>query len=235
MTITSCGINTEQRSTLDAAAAAPAPGTSGYRMSLRPARTLTFVLRPPGLRHLVCGVADATHLARSKRAGIKSKATDELREWFVNAAYLALFLCTFAVYRALITRELLDTRVAVQFGASLVTALVIAKTIMIGGWLKLGESGRRGVPLIIRTMRLAAIYGVFVFFVTVLEKAIEGMIRGHAARETLQMLAHLGWEEITARSLVIFLAFIPYFALREFARRKGVDDTFDLLFRRDDR
>ncbi len=180
-------------------------------------------------------MADATHPVRSKKAAIESKATDELREWFVNAAYLALFLCTFAVYRALITRELLDSRVVVQLGASLVTAIVIAKTIMIGGWLKLGESGRRGAPLVIRTMRLAAIYGVFVFFVTVVEKLIDGLIHGHAARETLQMLAHLGWEEITARSLVIFLAFIPYFALREFARRKGVDDTFDLFFRPDDR
>jgi hypothetical protein len=48
------------------------------------------------------------------------------------------------------------------------------------------------------------------------------------------MLAHLGWQEITARSLVIFVAFIPYFALREFARRKGVHDTFDLFFRGDE-
>ncbi len=177
----------------------------------------------------------ATHLASSKKAAIKSKATDELREWFVNAAYLALFLCTFAIYRALVTGELLGSRVVVQLGASLFTALVIAKTIMIGGWLKLGERGPRGTPLIIRTMRLAAVYGVFVFIVGMLEKVIDGWIHGRPAPQTLTTLAHLGWEEITARSLVIFLAFIPYFALREFARRKGVNDTFDLFFRRDDR
>ena len=180
-------------------------------------------------------MAHATPLASSKKAAIKSKATDELREWFVNAAYLALFLCTFAIYRALITRELLGSRTVVQLGASLFTALVIAKTIMMGGWLKLGERGPRGAPLIIRTMRLAAVYGVFVFFVTMLEKVIDGWVHGRRAQETLWTLAHLGWEEITARSLVIFLALIPFFALREFARRKGVDDTFDLLFRRDDR
>lgn len=190
--------------------------------------------RPSRIGRLVCGVADATHPASSKRAAIQSKATSELREWFVNAAYLALFLCTFAIYRALITGEVLDSRVTVQIGTSLVTALVIAKTIMIGGWLNLGGSGRRGVPLITRTMRLAAIYGVFVFCVTVVEKLIDGFIHGHRARDTLRMLAHLGWQEITARSLVIFVAFIPYFALREFARRKGVHDTFDLFFRGDE-
>jgi hypothetical protein len=43
----------------------------------------------------------------SKKTTAKHKAVGELRELLINALYLALFLCAFAAYRALITGELL--------------------------------------------------------------------------------------------------------------------------------
>jgi len=178
-------------------------------------------------------VADVTHHAPSKPLTRKQKAAIELREWFVNSAYLALFLCSFAIYRALITGEL-GGNVYVEFGASLLTAVVVGKTVLLGGMLSLGERRPERVPLIALTLRMALVYGIFVFFVTILEHIIGGWLHGESVRNTLRTLAHLGWKEITARSLVIFLAFIPFFAFREFAHRVGRDDTFDVFFRPDE-
>jgi hypothetical protein len=167
---------------------------------------------------------------RAARPNAKEKAVDELRELFVNALYLSLFLCAFTAYRALITGELTHASVYIRFGTSIVTALIISKMIMVGGWLNLGGSSRQSEPLIVRTLYLSLIYSVFVILFTLVEKLIEGLIHGRSASESVQALAHLGWEEIGARAIVILLALIPFFAFRELVDRAGEESVYDVFF-----
>ena len=161
----------------------------------------------------------------------KQKIIGELHELFIDALYLALFLCAFTAYRALITGELLHTPVYLHFGTNIITALVIAKIIMVGGWLNLGGKFKKDL-LIVRTLYRSVIYSGFVIVFAIVEKAVESLFHGQSISETLRSLADLGWEEIVARAIVILLALIPFFAFRELADREGREGVYDLFFHR---
>jgi hypothetical protein len=132
----------------------------------------------------------------------------------------------------LITGELLHAPVYVHFGTSIVTALIIAKTITVGGWLNLGDRSDSDAPLIWTTLYKSLIYSVFVIAFTIVEKVIEGLVHGKSAGESMQAIAHLGWDEIGARAIVILLAFIPFFSFRELADRVGRERVYRLFFHR---
>jgi hypothetical protein len=167
-----------------------------------------------------------------KKPTAKETAVTEFRELLINALYLALFLCAFNAYRALVTGELLHRAVYIHLGSSIITAVIIAKMIMIGGWLNLGGRSNSDEPLITRTLYRSLIYSGFVIVSVLVEKAVEGLVHGRGVRESLRLLAHLGWDEIGARAIVMLLALIPFFAFRELADREGRDKVYRLFFHR---
>lgn len=175
----------------------------------------------------------ASRPVTSKKARVKAKAAEEIRDVLYVAAYLTLFLCAFAVYRALITSELVGSSLYLRFGVNVLAALVVAKAIVIGDKLRLSEQGKESA-LIVRTLRQSFVYSLFVCAFVVAEKIVEGFFHGERARHTLQNLLHLGWDEIAARTLVIFVALVPFFAFRDLARMTG-RDRFDLIFHRQHR
>jgi len=159
---------------------------------------------------------------------IRDKASKELHELSALAAYWIFFLAAFTVYGALITGQALGSAVYVRFGWSIITGVVIAKMILIGDWLKLGERhhvGHTGRPILSQI----AIYGPFVFVLMLLEKIIEGFFHGSGVRETVARLASIGWKEIVARTLIIVVAMVPFFAFREVARATGYSSVRDIL------
>jgi len=167
-----------------------------------------------------------------EKKSIKARAADELRELITLSVYWVFFLCAFALYRALITSEVLDRTVYFfRFGWSVVTGVAIAHMISIGDRLKLGEKQNypRAIPA---TIEQVAIYTPFVVALLVLERVVEGFLHGKSARETLAMLAALGWKEVAARTLVIIVAMVPFFALREIARQTGYNRAKDILLGR---
>ena len=162
----------------------------------------------------------------------KQKVVGELHELFIDALYLALSLCAFTAYRALITGELLHTPVYLHFGTSIITAVILAKTIMVGGWLNLGGRSKKEHLLIVRTLYRSVIYSGFVIVFAIVEKVVEQLFHGQSIGESLRSLAHLGWDEIAARAIVILLALIPFFAFRELADREGRESVYELFFHR---
>ena len=179
--------------------------------------------RPPNGRAATTG----------KRAmSTKQKIVGELHELFIDAFYLALFLCAFTAYRALITGELLHTPVYLHFGTAIITALIMAKIIMVGGWLNLGGKSKKEQLLIVRTVYRSVIYSGFVVVFAIVEKVVERLFHGQSISETLRSVAHLGWDELVARAIVILLALIPFFAFRELADREGRASVYELFFHR---
>jgi hypothetical protein len=177
----------------------------------------------------------ARHLASvgpSEKPSAKQKAVRELRELFINALYLALFLCAFSAYRALITGELLHESVYLHLGTSIITALIMAKMIMVGGWLNLGGRSSEGEPLLWRTLYRSLIYTAFIIAFAIIEKTVEGLIHGRSVSDTMRALAHLGWDELGARAIVILAALIPFFAFRELADREGRESVYEMFVHR---
>lgn len=166
--------------------------------------------------------------AVGQKKTIRARAFDEFQELLALAAYWIFFLAAFEAYGALITGEALGSNVYFRFGWSVVTGLLIAKMILIGDWLKLGER-HHAATTIPPTVRQVAIYGPFVFALLLLEKVIEGFFHGQTARDTAERLASMGWKEIAAHTLVIVVAMLPFFALREVTRMTGYRTAREVL------
>ncbi len=161
--------------------------------------------------------------------GIRARLAAEMRTMLVVFAYLATFLGALTLYRRLV----LDAYQINYFhyGYSLVEALILAKVIVFGSALGIGERFR-GRPLIIPTLYKTVCFSLLVLAFSILEHLIEGWIHGKTTRTAWDALLDQGVWEILARALVILLAFVPMFAVWETGRALGDGVLLELFFRR---
>jgi hypothetical protein len=73
----------------------------------------------------------------------------------------------------------------VHLGTSIVTALIVAKMIMVGGWLNLGGRSSEDEPLFRRTLYRSLINTVFIIAFAIIEKTVEGLIHGRSVGESM--------------------------------------------------
>ena len=66
-----------------------------------------------------------------------------------------------------------------------------------------------------------------------LEHVVEGLVHGKTLSASFEAFLDTGLYEILGRALVLFVAFIPFFALWEIGRLAGDVRLFDLFFKRD--
>ena len=163
-----------------------------------------------------------------KKAHLKEKAAEEFRLLVLITAYLAAFFAAFLTYRRLISREFGVT--AFHYGYALLEALIIAKVILIGKAMGLGRKTRR--TLASSVLRSSLVYGGLVAAFEVLEHVIDGLIHHKTLAESLATLLDKGIYEILGRTLVIFVAFVPFFAIWELGSLIGDKKLFDLFFRK---
>ena len=156
--------------------------------------------------------------ANTKKADRKQKLIHELVEYWINVAYLSLFFGVFVTYRRLILAEY--EIMYGDYGIALIKALVLAKVIMLGDMMHLGRR-LENRPLLIPTLYKAAVFSVWVAVFTALEHMIKGLLHGRGLAGGLDELTSKGMYELLAGCLVIFLAFIPFFAFRELERVTG--------------
>jgi hypothetical protein len=160
---------------------------------------------------------------------LKEKAIEEFKVFWIVALFLAVVFCTFTLYRRLILREVGVSYF--HYGAGVVQALIIAKIILIGQAFGLGKRFEEG-PLIIAAVFKAVLYGVLVAIFAVLEHLIDGLIHGKDAAMVWQELLGLGKDEILARTLMVIVTFVPFFAFWETGRVLGEGKLLAMFFRR---
>ena len=161
--------------------------------------------------------------------GWKRKIVHEIVEYFLNFVYLAFFLVAFSWYRRLILAEY--AIVYSDYWVPLIEAAVLAKVIMVGDIMRLGRGLERTpllVPTLYRTVVFSALVGVF----SVLEHTVGGLLHGKGLTEGLAELASKGRFELLARCVVIFGAFVPFFAFKELEGVMGPDKLRDLFWQR---
>ena len=105
--------------------------------------------------------------------------------------------------------------------------MIIAKVILIGKALGLGEKGARRA-LAFKVLRSSLIYGALVAVFAILEHVIEGMVHGKTLAG-LEAFRDTGVYEILGRGLVIFVAFIPFFAFWEVGHLAGDQKLYEPL------
>ena len=162
-------------------------------------------------------------------AGWKTKLTHELIEYCLNFVYLAFFLVAFAWYRRLTLAEY-----AIPYSdywMPLVAAAVLAKVIMIGDLMHLGR-GLERTPLLMPTLYRTVVFSALVGLFSVLEHTVSGLLHGKGWTEGLAEIASKGRYELLAQCVVIFGAFVPFFAFKELEGVVGRDKLRNLFWSR---
>jgi hypothetical protein len=168
-------------------------------------------------------------MSSARTATLRQRALEELRVFWLTALYLFIFLGSFTTYRRLVLAETGVTYL--HYGIALLEALVVAKVILVGRMF--GFSRRfEQQPLIVPVVYKSILFGVLVMLFGILEHVIEGMIRHHSGLSGLRDLASLGVDELSARVLMIIIAFVPFFAFWEIGRVVGMSKLAAMFFQR---
>ena len=78
-------------------------------------------------------------------ANLERKAIEELKEFWITALYLGVFLSAFTFYRRMVLAEFGVTYL--HYGAAFIEALVIAKIVLVGRALGLDKQLDRGIVI----------------------------------------------------------------------------------------
>ena len=161
---------------------------------------------------------------------MKEKAKEEGFEFLAISLYFAILL------GALVN----DRRIAMgevgvpyaHYGYAVVEALVLGKLVLIGDALHLGRGNERR-PLVVSALYKSLWFGAFVLTFLVIEHAIHALVEGQPLGPKLGALFARPATVISLVLLVI-MAFIPFFMLREAGRQLGEERLWSLMFRRPD-
>ena len=160
------------------------------------------------------------------KGNLKKKIFHEVAEYWINVVYLTLMFAAFTQYRRFILAAYDITYT--NYWVAVIKALILAKVIMIGDVLRLGR-GLEQKPLIYPTLYKTVVFSLFVGVFTVVEHAIKGLWKGQGLAGGLaDFLGH----ELVANCLVVFVAFIPFFGVKELGRLLGQEKIKALFFRK---
>lgn len=166
--------------------------------------------------------------ATGKTVGWKQRIRHELLDYWMTFLYLALYFGAFTVYRRLILAEYQISYM--NYGIAIIEALVLAKVVLLGDFMRLGR-GLENRPLIIPTLFRAFTFTVWAGVFKILEYMIRGLLRGEGLAGGLNDLISKGKYELLASLLVVFFTFIPFFAFRELNRVLGKGRMWGAFFR----
>ena len=165
--------------------------------------------------------------SKKQASSLKEKAVEELKMFWAIAIYLALMLGAFTWYRRLILSE--SGISYLHYGASVIEALILAKVILVGRALGLGKRFE-DAPLAISVLVKSVAYGIFAGIFFALEHIVEGLVHRNTWEEIANSLVSAGRDEILARTVMVIVTFIPFFAFWETNRVLSEGSLFDLFF-----
>jgi hypothetical protein len=114
-----------------------------------------------------------------------------------------------------------------MYGTALINALPVAKVILIGEYARLGKKRESKAPFQSELYK-AFLISLLVFAFHIVEEAIKRRWHG----ENFATAYHgIRVNELLARSVVIFCAFLPLLEFRELRRVLGEDNFWSLFFR----
>ncbi len=157
----------------------------------------------------------------------KQKLFEEMRSLGLLTVFLVFFFCAFTTYRKLIIGD--QSVNYINYAYNIVQSLLLAKIILLGQFLKLGERFL-DKPLIIPALYKTLVFCVFVFVFSVAEHFIKGILTGKNIEMVFNEFASASVNEILGRFLIYFPVFLFLFGYIELGRVLGKDKLFALFF-----
>jgi hypothetical protein len=159
---------------------------------------------------------------------IKKALTHEMVEYCLNFVYLTLLFAASTQYRRLVlaAHDISYT----NYWFAVIEAAILAKVIMIGNVARLGrELDNR--PLILPTLYKSVVFTIFVGIFKLIEHGIKNLWHDKPFLAGLSGFSeHEVWLFL-ANTIVLFVGFLPFFALKEAGRALGKGVLWNLFFR----
>jgi hypothetical protein len=152
------------------------------------------------------------------KASLRQRAMHELKELVFVSLYL--YIAIGAVI--LMKTAVLHTQ-GIEFtpwGIAIVKAVVLAKFMLLGDAMKIGERTTTS-PLIWPTLHKAVAFLVLLIVLTIIEEAVVGLFHHRSIAASLGDLFGPRLEETLAGYLITLLVLIPYFAFRVLGEALG--------------
>jgi hypothetical protein len=141
---------------------------------------------------------------------------------------MAIFFGVFTNYRRLI---LAHYQISYEdYGISLIKALVLAKVVLVAKKLRLGQRFD-DKPLIAPTLYKSFLFTICVAIFGVVESMIRAFLGGRGLTEAIDEVMSKFDYEWFAGALVVFFAFIPFFAAIELTKVLGEGTIAKFFFR----
>lgn len=162
---------------------------------------------------------------------LKDKLRHGMIEYGLNVVYLSVVFGAFRTYKWLL---LADHGIDFgDYGFAVIEALVLGKLIMVASVFHPGR-GLEQRPLIYAIVYKTIVFCVFVAAFKWIEHGVVGWWHGEGVGAGLAAFAAKGGYEVLANSLVVFVAFIPFFGIKELSRVLGRITMARLIFSKRD-
>lgn len=149
---------------------------------------------------------------------LRQRTVHELKEFAILTLYLYITIGAVILMKgAVLHAEGIDFA---PWGIAIVKAAVLAKFMLLGNALKIGERSRTA-PLIWPTLHKAVGLLLLLLVLTIVEDAVVGLIHGQSIAASLaELLGPRLWETL-ANILIMLLVLIPYCAFRVLGEALG--------------
>jgi hypothetical protein len=157
---------------------------------------------------------------------LQQRATHEIKELLILTVYLYVTLGAVIVMKTAVLHS-----AGIEFapwGLAIVKAVVLAKFMMIGHAMNIGE--RYTGALIWPTLHKAFAFLLLLVVMTTIEEVVAGLFHHRSIAATLGDLVGSRLEEMLASYLIMLLVLIPYFAFRVLGEALGEGRLVRMFF-----
>jgi hypothetical protein len=158
---------------------------------------------------------------------LKAKAAEEFRRFVILFFYLWILFGVFVLNQGVVLREH-GINFALQ-GFAFINALVFAKVMMLFEVLDPGRWLRKR-PLIYPILYETLLLTVLFLVAHVLEKTVEGLLRGKTITDSLPSIGGGGLVGLLSAMVILFVALMPFFGLRNLSLAMGEGRLSAIIF-----
>lgn len=167
------------------------------------------------------------HEDDKKNEIIKQKIKNEMQRYILYTLFLTFFFAAFTTYE----RLLLNFHGPFfPYGYSLIQGLIMAKVVLIGETIKLGEKFSEK-PLIVPVFYKTLVFCLFMIILSILEHVVTGCLIDKLSIDVVyERFISRGLSLALAKSVIVFFVFIWFFSVLETSRVLGNRKLFNLFF-----
>ena len=154
----------------------------------------------------------------STKPTLHERVMHEIKEFAILTVYLYITLGAVIMMKAAVLHA--DDINFTPWGIAIVKAVVLAKFMLVGNAMKLGEHNKTS-PLVWPTLHKAFAFLVLLIILTFIEEAVLGLFHHRSIGASLGDLFGSRLEETLAGYLIMLLVLIPFFAFRVLSDELG--------------